>query len=621
MCGIFGVISKAGRCDVGAITRTGVGALTHRGPDGQGIYRASTQQWEIALGHTRLSIIDLSPAGSQPMSSANGQFHITFNGEIYNYQELRESFGVPYPFRGHSDTETILAGLQLQGIEFINRLRGMYAFGVMDSEEQSLRLVRDPLGIKPLYYFTDGELFVFGSEIRAILTLRPDKWRLSREALSTYLETGSVGEVASIVEGINSLAPGRELVVSYGGPTLIVQECARVPSWATPVPVPMNREDAVLELGEILKDSVRSHLVSDVPVSLFLSGGIDSSALLSLMREVSASRIQTFTVSFGKSELSEDSQARRIASRYNADHHEVVLSEEGLLARVKLALRAMDQPTFDGVNSFIVSEAVRQAGCKVAISGLGGDELFCGYPSFFRRVQLAKLGRLGPTVGVAASMIGKMFGAGAVRWEKGVDFLRSGARPEDVYRISRRLFPPLDVIGLLGFVGGQPTIARSLPNDYTNAISHLELSGYMRNTLLRDCDVMSMAHSLEVRVPFVDVRVCQYVLSLPGDWKLRNRRPKGLLLDVLGTRLPDYVWNRKKMGFTLPFEKWMLGALRDEITDTFRDGPLLEGCGLRPLVVRRAWHDFQADPKRWRWSRPWSLYVLARWSKEHGIRV
>ena len=621
MCGILGIISRRGRVDVARLIGDGVASLRHRGPDAQGQFVSEAGDWEIGLGHTRLSILDLSDAGSQPMLSADGRLQLIFNGEVYNYAELRRELVEGYSFRGHSDTETIVAGMQAHGFGFSKRLRGMYAYGVVDSERRVLQLARDPFGIKPLYYYATDDVFLFASEVRTILESGLPQRRLCREAVTAYLETGSTGEYESIVAGIRSLGAGQELAVSFSGDRLRVEPIDKGATWAKPVTTPKRRQDAVSELRELLKDSVRQHLVSDVPIGLFLSGGIDSSALLALMREVEANEIRSFTVAFRNSELSEESHARRIAAHYGAEHHEVVLSEEGLLARLPAALRGMDQPTADGVNSYIVSEGVRSAGLKVALSGLGGDEIFCGYPSFRRQVALARLGRAGQATGRAVSVMRRAFGLRDVRWEKMDDFLQTGGRPEEVYGISRRMFPPPDVAALLGVSTTDAEDTVPLPEDGTNAISHLEISRYMRNTLLRDCDVMSMAHSLEVRVPFVDVPLCRYVLSLPGEWKLNGGRQKPLLLDALGAKLPEYVWNRKKMGFTLPFAEWMLGRLRDEITETLNDKPLLEGCGLNPEVAMRIWTDFQANPGRWRWSRPWSLCVLARWCKQHGVTV
>lgn len=621
MCGIVGLVSRRGRRDVRTLIDLGVKSLSHRGPDSQGTWITSVGDWDIALGHTRLSIIDLSEAGRQPMRSASGKLTITFNGEIYNYGELRHELAPSYPFRGHSDTETILAGSELHGFDFVKRLRGMYAYAVWDSRIDVLRLARDPFGIKPLYYFSSEDCFVFASEIRTVMRLCGDLRRLNHSAVTTFLETGSCGEIQSMVDGILSVPAGQELIVNVSREKLIARSVNAAPVWASPTTIPKRREDAVIELGNVIRDSVRKHLVSDVPVGLFLSGGIDSGALLALMRDVAADEIQTFTVSFGKSALSEGIQAREMAQLYGCDHHEVVLSEERLLSELPTVLGVMDQPSGDGVNSYVVSQAVRSSGLKVALSGLGGDEIFCGYPSFRRQVALSRYARVGAFTSTVVSALRNAIGFRDVRWEKMADFLKTGGRPEGVYDISRRMFPSRDVERLFGRAFHEDIAMKDSPDDAINAISFLEISNYMRNTLLRDSDVMSMAHALEVRVPFVDVEVCRFVLAMPGAWKLSDNRPKSVLLDALGGRLPESVWRRKKMGFTLPFEEWMVGRLNAEISATFSDDALLESCGLSPSAVRGIWNEFLLNSQRWRWSRPWSLFVFAKWCKQHGVTI
>lgn len=413
---------------------------------------------------------------------------------------------------------------------------------------------------------------------------------------------------------------GQELEVSYAGERLRVRGVERGERWRTGGATPRRREEAVEGLRAVLRESVRGHLLSDVPVGLFLSGGIDSSALLALMTETGGSAARTFTVSFGESRFSEAKQAREMAEMYGAEHHEIELTEAGLRGELPRALAAMDQPSVDGVNSYVVSKAVRGAGLKVALSGLGGDELFAGYPSFARQAKLARAGVAAKAAGLAAKAAGRVAGRRGVVWEKAGELLSSGGAPEAVYAVTRRLFPPDDAGRLLERPGDGGMAARAPFADGTNAMSYLELTGYMRNTLLRDSDGMSMAHSLEIRVPFVDVEVARYVLGLPGEWKLGGR-PKGLLLDAMEGRVPDYVWNRPKMGFTLPFADWMLGGLREEITAALEDREAMEACGLRREEAGRIWREYQAAPGRWRWSRPWSLFVLARWTKENGVTV
>jgi asparagine synthase (glutamine-hydrolysing) len=621
MCGIFGIICRRGVTDVRNLLDQGVRSLRHRGPDSSGIYFAEAGEWEIGLAHTRLAIMDLTAAGHQPMHSSDGSIVITFNGEIYNHLDLRRELSDACTFRGHSDTETIVVGLQYHGFEFGRRLRGMYAYAALDLASGRLRLARDPLGIKPLYYCFRKDFVMFASEVRPLLDSGLLVRKLSKSALREYLQTGSMGPGESIVEGIENVSTTHELEIGFRLQELTLDQKSVGDVLAVQPQLSIGRTEACEEVGRLLRSSVKRHLISDVPIGLFLSGGIDSTALLQLMSQASPDKTRTFTVTFGNSTLSEGVQSRRVSARYNSEHHEITLAEQALIDCLPRALSSMDQPSADGVNSYVVSEAVRGTGIKVAISGLGGDEIFCGYPSFRRQITLDRLGRFGGIAGSLVSSLKSKFCFHGSLWDKMEDFLATGGDPESVYAVCRRMFSDHDIELLLGTSSGPRFQRTELPQDATNAISILEMSRYMKLTLLRDCDVMSMAHSLEVRVPFVDVEVVRFVLSLPGSWKVDPRRPKPLLLDALAPGIPDYVWNKRKMGFTLPFSTWIRGALGREISDTFQNDRLLDSCGLRPEMVRRMWVDFQANPASRRWSRPWSLYVLAKWCDLHGVTL
>jgi asparagine synthase (glutamine-hydrolysing) len=348
--------------------------------------------------------------------------------------------------------------------------------------------------------------------------------------------------------------------------------------------------------------------VSDVPLGVFLSGGMDSSALVVLMSRIGESRPKTFSVVFDEAELSEEQHAREVAQRFQTEHCEIRLSEQQLIGMLPEALAALDQPTMDGINTFVVSQAVKNAGVTVALSGLGGDELFAGYPSFRRALRFATLPKVSRRVlRAAAGVVPRNVVSGSVQREKFLELVAGGGSVEEVYQITRRLFG----------TALSPQIKKNGNgnNDVVNTVSRLEMEGYMANTLLRDTDAMSMAHSLEVRVPFVDVKLVDYVLSLPGEWKLDQRHngaPKALLADAVADLLPREFLARRKMGFTLPFEKWMQGRMRREI------GAVLENMGVSDVglvghEVRELWRRFLQTPRAIGWSRPWSLFVLARW--------
>jgi asparagine synthase (glutamine-hydrolysing) len=348
--------------------------------------------------------------------------------------------------------------------------------------------------------------------------------------------------------------------------------------------------------------------VSDVPLGVFLSGGMDSSALVALMSQIGEQRPKTFSVVFDEAELSEERHARAVAQRFQTEHCEIRLSEQQLIDMLPEALAALDQPTMDGINTFVVSKAVKNAGVTVALSGLGGDELFAGYPSFRRALKFAALPKASRRVlRAAAGVVPRQAMSGSVRSQKFRDLAASGGSAEEVYRITRQLFATAVSPQIKTDVNGN--------TDVVNAMSRLELEGYMANTLLRDTDTMSMAHSLEVRVPFVDVKLVDYTLSLPGEWKLDHRPngvPKPLLAEAIADLLPRDFLARRKMGFTLPFAQWMQGRLRHEISAVLENSSVSD-AGLVVNEVRALWRRFLQRPRAVGWSRPWSLFVLARW--------
>jgi asparagine synthase (glutamine-hydrolysing) len=680
MCGIAGILTLAtsrdhlacmlnGKASVVEYLSRMVRHIGHRGPDDQGmeVIRAGTAH--VGLGNTRLAILDLSPAGHQPMRDPTTGNWITYNGEIYNFKELREELNdrcqrsevrdrrpenggqksdvgwqrsetrdQKSEVRGrqsdggsawlsNTDTEVILKAYARWGRECVQHLRGMFAFTLWDAARQELFLARDPFGIKPLYYYQTKELFLFSSEIRALLASGLIPRRLSLEGLSSYLYCGSVQEPLTIIEGVRSLLPGHCLVVNTGS-TVRLTHVDYACNWIKEEHAPRisNRREAATILRYDLEDSVRLHLVSDVPVGVFLSGGIDSSAIVALIGQVTGEKPKTFSVVFGEKEFSEASYANIVAKQFDTEHHEIPLAEDELLNMLPEALRAMDQPTMDGINTYVVSRAVKEAGITVALSGLGGDELFAGYPSFSRVARLQGIAGIPQLFRKSASFVGRALAKGSVQQRKFWDILESDCSSPAVYTISRQLFAPSEVASLIidsrSFQSARPPAPCSLlPADLINAMSLCELQGYMANTLLRDTDQMSMAHGLEVRVPFVDTVVVRSVVGLPGAWKTNDPRPKPLLLDAMTGLLPEEIWRRPKMGFTLPFERWMHSVLQAQLHETLDIGKGLELLGIDREKVRAVWQTFQEHPRRERWARPWALYVLKKWCDLNDVRA
>lgn len=626
MCGIAGILTARENRELGHALQRMVKALAHRGPDDQHAVTLQAGAWTLGLGSTRLAILDLSPSGRQPMSDESGRW-VVHNGEIYNYRELRKLLGdAGEGWKSNTDTEVVLKGYGRWGRGCFERFRGMFGLGLWDDEANRLILARDPFGIKPLYYYGDGDLFVFASEVRALLASGLVSPRLSPEGLASFLSFGSIETPLTIIQDVQSLPPGHLLIAEPNDRGIgITVERYGEPLLAPQSRLFADRRESATALRAVLEDSVRAHLVSDVPVGAFLSGGIDSSAVVALMSRASVEKPRTFSVVVPEREFCEASYARRMAEQCGAEHTEIPLSEGDLLAVLPDSLLAMDQPTTDGINSYVISRAVREAGIKVALSGLGGDELFGGYPSFRRALSAYWLRAVPRPVRQGLARIACRTLPNSSRITKAIEILSSGATPLDIYSASRRLFWPADFKALCpGFQQEPPTAhlpAVPVDADPFLAISLLEMGHYMANTLLRDTDCMSMAHGLEVRVPFVDWEVVKTVLSIPSAHKLDGRRPKPLLLDAIGDMLPEEIWRRRKMGFTLPFERWMRSRLSAEIETVLSEGKLVKASGLEPCAVLEVWKRFQRSPRQVGWSRPWALYVLVQWCELNGVAM
>jgi asparagine synthase (glutamine-hydrolysing) len=645
MCGIAGVlinphgpehapeqVNGERVCLKDALDRM-VTQMQHRGPDDHGSLIHNGQGLQAGLASTRLSIVDLSSAGHQPMQNLATGNSIAYNGEVYNYKELRDELGANAQlWQSNTDTEVILKSYEAWGTQSLPRLRGMFGFGIWDAQRKRLVLARDRYGMKPLYYYATPHVFVFASEVRTLLESGLVPKKLSITGVASYLRFGAIEAPLSIIDGVRCLLPGHYLTVEANGNELQVKDAGFADDILEPGAnnTVSSRKEAAHTLRTMLEDSVRAHLVSDVRVAAFLSGGIDSSALVALMSRVAEEPPKTFTVVFKEQDFSEESYARLLAERFGTEHHEIPLSEWSLLQMLPQALDAMDQPTIDGINTYVISKAVSEAGIKVALSGLGGDELFAGYPSFRRARQFRNLSAVPAPIRQAIARAGQAIFGNSVHQRKAWFLLSAGGTPHSTYTISRQLFSWAEVNALIDRDRGngsfdldspQIPLANGGPPDPLNAISVYEIQGYMANMLLRDTDQMSMAHSLEVRVPFVDSTVIPFVLGLPGKWKLDGRRPKPLLLDALGDLLPEAIQRRPKMGFTLPFERWMHSALKPEIDQTFSKSSDLAKLGVPGDFARAVWEKFVSDPRKERWSRPWSLHILKTWCEINGVTL
>jgi asparagine synthase (glutamine-hydrolysing) len=624
-------------------------AMRHRGPDEDGFLTGDKRAPGLALGMRRLSIIDLA-GGHQPLWNETKDVAVILNGELYNYRELRERLTLcGHRFVTQSDTEILVHAWEEWGEDALNELRGMFAFALLDLRERYatapiLFLARDPLGIKPLYYTQTPECFAFASEVRSLLASGIAPKRLSQDALTSYLLFGSVSEPVTLLDGVFSLPPGHRML-------LHVPDRRRTPRarpWWDPALSPAARDtrrprdfsSAAKKLRPLLEDAVRAHLIADVPVGLFLSSGLDSGAIAAMAAREQAG-IQSFTLTFPGTVFDESALASTVAKRCQTKHTEVPLHGESVVSRLDEALAALDQPTMDAINTYFVSWAAREVGLKVALSGLGGDELFAGYPTFADTPRFSRLIRTAwfvpaalrrLTAPLVASLAAQKTSQGAGRKAAGA-WSYPGALPHP-YFFARTLFPPgqleriieprfrpssigADGVTLdptwLGWLERTAAEARNL--EPVAGISWLELRNYMVSTLLRDTDAVSMAQSLEVRVPLLDTPLVEFVTSLPDAARGRPGVQKALLVEALGDSLPQEVLAQQKRTFTLPWEEWLRGPLRARLEASFNDPVPALAPYLRPGGILAVWNDFLAGKTTW--SRPWSLYVLNEWCRQH----
>jgi asparagine synthase (glutamine-hydrolysing) len=644
MCGIAGIIGQLDEPNRAALRRMS-DAMIHRGPDASGTWVSApdARGWGALLGHRRLSILDLSPTGAQPMVDPVTEHVVVFNGEIYNFGDLRRRLVAEgQEFQSTGDTAIMLRALGLHGPSAVSWLRGMFAFACWDPKQRRLLLARDPLGIKPLYLARSadpdaGWSVAFASELRALLASgllgTP---HLDPQAVASGVWNGFVVGPGTAVKGVDLLWPGRLLVLDGAGNEVRQEDFWRIPDRA---PDPTMDEDG---LAAILEEGLRLHLASDVPLAVFLSGGVDSSVMANLAQRAARSPIHTFTLAFEEREFNEGPIARRIAAAIGTQHHEVVLTEGRFVENLEAALDSLDQPTFDGLNAYYMSHAIRSAGFTVALSGTGGDELFGGYASYRDLPVLQRWSRCAAWVPrglqVAAATLATWplrRSGGAVppqtRWAKLPEMVRHGDDLLALYQLAYALFLPGFQRELLapGFVDAladglplamrQRVIAQTGARTPLSAISVMEQRLFLGERLLRDNDVASMASSLEQRVPLVDQVLYESVDRLPDQARYRPLGRKTMLRRIGLRGLDPALFERPKSGFVLPFNRWIRRGLKDAIDQTLRDPQAITPAGLDPAAVERLWRAFLDGAPGMYWSRVWSVYVFVRWCHRNRV--
>ena len=591
MCGIAGVLTRGG--DGGAVDAAVDAmrcAIRHRGPDDEGKWRSD--DGHAVFAHTRLAVLDLTPAGHQPMSTSDGRYTISFNGEILNFQELRRSLeqrGVRFHTR--CDTEVILRAYEADGPACIATLRGMFAFALWDEQERTCVLARDRFGIKPLYYHHAAGRLTFASEVKALIASGLVPRRLDPDGLFGYFVTGTVPEPCTLLRDVKCLEAGTYVV--WKNASLTPHRYWQLSFAATSPP-----GDAVERTRMALLDSVDHHFISDAPVGVFLSGGIDSTALVALASQRKDRDLHTFSLSFPGWVDDEGVVAKRTAAHFGSHHTEWSIDPDSARELFGSFLRSCDQPSIDGLNTFAVSKLARQHGMKVVLSGLGGDELFGGYRSFDDVPRLSALNgwlrHTGPVRTTVGEGLQRM--SGDPRLRRLGDVLTHPPDLVNAYTMFRGIFTRAEAEVLVRSYVDEPAGGHCRPADDVDgsdptprdAVSRLELTRYMRNQPLRDSDTMSMAWGLELRVPFLDGPLVDTLSAIPASARLQPG--KRLLLQAV-PEVPEWVASRRKRGFMFPFQQWLGDEWRDMFADVERDSPV------------------PADT----WYRKWCLFVMRRW--------
>ena len=647
MCGIAGYLSRSGAPggdEANRLLGAMGGALSHRGPDSGGVW-ADVEQG-IGFSHRRLAIVDLSPAGAQPMHSQSGRYVITFNGEIYNHMDLRralEEAGRGVDWSGHSDTETLLAGFDAWGVgPTLERTIGMFAFALWDRSDKTLVLARDRLGEKPLYYGWQGRgsgaALLFGSELKALARHPAFEGEVNRDALALFMRHGYIPAPHSIYRGIAKLVPGTYLTIPAGateGTVRTYWSAADAAAKGVSDPLAGSAEEAVDGLEALLMDAVGKQLMSDVPLGAFLSGGIDSSTIVSLMQAQSSRPVRTFTIGFDEEGFNEAEHAKAVAAHLGTDHIELYVTPGDALDVIPRLPALYDEPFADSsqIPTFLVSQLARRH-VTVALSGDAGDELFGGYERYDRAEQLWK------RVGFLPAPLRRAAGA-AIR----VAPRRAWNRLGRLARVSGRYSTPGDMVHkgakLLGsrsaaelsvaigdrWDGGRVVLGGTEPATLLSS-GHLELGRspvdtmmaidlvtYLPDDILAKVDRAAMAVSLETRVPFLDHRVVEYAWRLPLELKRRPGRSKWAIREILGRHVPRELIERPKMGFSVPVASWLRGPLKGWAEDLLGERRLEQQGYFQPDAIRRAWRAHQGGEANMQ-AQLWTALMFQSWLEE-----
>lgn len=612
MCGIVGIIGLNKEVSSSKIHDMNK-RIEHRGPDAEGFFIEDG----IALGHRRLSIIDLSSGANQPLVDHSNRYVIVFNGEIYNYQDVKSE--LDYNWSSNSDTEVILAAYIKWGKACLEKLNGMFAFAIWDKVEQELFIARDRLGVKPLYYSFVNGVFVFASEIRSILASDILEAKIDENNLSEYLRFLSIETPKTLIKDLFQICPGHYLILKHNG--FSIQRY-----WSLldkPVPNLSNRQEVLKACKSHFVDAVKSRMVADVKVGAFLSGGIDSSAVVAVMAGLSKDPIDTFSIVFNEKQYDESEYSQFVANKYKTNHQAFLMKPADLIPNLDPFFKSMDNPTVDGINTYMISQLVAKTGIKVVLTGIGGDELFAGYVGFERWKSFQKFSWVfkvpifKPLLSVfntvkksrASLKLSDMFDSSSA------DLMAFYANSRSVY-FKNELNYLLDKPILKNDSWLDLNQTKDFP--VLSQYSIAELSHYTLDVLMKDTDQMSMAWALEVREPFFDYKLIEFVLKLDDKNKFKKGSPKHLFVEAMGDLLPPEIVNRTKKGFTFPWNFWLRNELKPyckEALDSLSKRQLFKPEGIQYL-----WNSFLNNKQALTWLHIWGLVVLEKWMTENNIK-
>lgn len=617
MCGIAGLI---GINNASIHVKNMLESMNHRGPDDWGVY----ENGDLTFGHKRLSILDLSPAGKQPMTNRKGDTTIVFNGEIYNFQELKSLLPLNTPLKSNTDTEVILELWATLGKDVLPNLRGMFALAIWDATSKELVLARDHMGIKPLYYQIKNNQLVFASEMKGMLASGLVNKKVNAKAVYQYLANGYIMQPNTIIEGVEMLEPASCLIWKNGQYT--TEQFWNITD--KPKILPATEEEAINKVYQLVTDAVHEEAIADRPLGVFLSGGLDSTVLIAALKKSGTNAIKTFSVGFDGDDLSEEDDAKEVAEFYGSIHTQLQVNDKDVVPHIEQFIKALDQPSVDGLNTWLVSKVTAKH-VTVALSGLGGDELFSGYSidrAILHKQKYVWISRIihktRPLWNKAPRKIINRLHAYS-KWRNLPEF----------YKTWGRLFSDEEIKELTGLKSSPKNQFSKFdlgsPYNLLKRISYIHQRGFMMSRLLRDSDAVSMDHSIEVRFPVIDHRLVNLAFHLPDDWKIKNVKVtaklknyekensyevngvKHLLYQAFKNDLPPLFGSRPKRGFKLPIEKWMKTGLKDDIQKILTN----PNSFLHPTILSKL-HESWKNGKL-NYSKVWAIYTLEKWAQQN----